>query len=264
MLDIISADGINSVVSERLKNKLNITVKACSDSTNNDVKSLAREGASEGAVVVACTQTGGKGRLGRSFYSPDGTGVYMSILLRPRIKPEDATLITTAAAVSVCRALNKMSIGNCSIKWVNDIYIEGMKVCGILAEAGFGTKGHVDYVVLGVGLNMYEPKGGFPSDIKDIAGAVFSKEQTNLRNEFIGRFLEAFFEFYDNITDRRHVEEYRRLCFLYGREVDVIVGDNVRRATVQGLDDNCGLQVEYENGEKGVLTSGEVSLRVIK
>ncbi len=263
-MDIITSDGIRAVLSQPLKNKLNITVKECSESTNNDVKALARCGAPEGEVIVACTQTGGKGRLGRRFYSPDGTGVYMSVLLRPEIKPEDATLITTAAAVSVCKALNKMGVDSCGIKWVNDVYIDGRKVCGILTEAGFGTDGSVDYVVLGVGLNVYAPNGGFPDDIKDIAGAVFSEGKENMRNIFAGEFLNSFFEFYGNITDRKHVQEYKKLCFLYGCEVDVVVGDNVRRATVLGLDDNCGLQVEYHNGEGAVLTSGEVSLKVVK
>lgn len=264
MLDIISAEGINNVLSESLKNKLNITVKDCSESTNNDVKALARQGENEGQVVVAYKQTAGKGRLGRSFYSPDGTGVYMSLLLRPKIKPEDATLITTAAAVSVCKALNKMGVDNCGIKWVNDVYISGKKVCGILAESGFGTAGSMDYVVLGVGVNMYSPEGGFPDDIKDIAAAVFSEKKGNMRNIFIGEFLNSFYEFYGNITDRKHVQEYKKLCFLYGCEVDVIVGDSVRRATVTGLDDDCGLQVKYDNGELAVLSSGEVSLKVLK
>lgn len=264
MSDIISADGIYSVLSESLKNKLNITVRKCTESTNNDVKALARNGEAEGQVVVACTQTAGKGRLGRRFYSPQGTGVYMSVLLRPFLKPEDATLITTAAAVSVCKALNEIGIDGCGIKWVNDIYIDGRKVCGILAEAGLGAGERIDYAVLGVGLNMYAPDKGFPDDIKDIAGAVFSERRENLRNEFVGNFLNSFFGFYNSLTDRRHIEEYKKLCFLYGCEVDVINGADVRRAIVQGLDDGCGLMVEYDNGETAVLTSGEVSLKVIK
>lgn len=263
-MDIITADVIREVLSQPLKNKLNITVKEYTESTNTDVKALARDGVGEGQVVVACTQTGGRGRLGRSFYSPDGTGVYMSILLRPEIKPGDATLITTAAAVSVCRALNKMGVDNCGIKWVNDIYIDGRKVCGILAEAGFDADGSVDYIVLGIGLNVYAPYGGFPDDIKDIAGAVFSEEKENIRNTFAGEFLNSFFEFYDDITDKKHVQEYKQRCFLYGCEVDVVIGDNIRRAKVLGLDDNCGLRVEYDNGEICTLTSGEVSLRVVK
>ena len=264
MLDIISAEGISRVLSTELKEKLNITVKECSESTNNDVKALARRGEPQGRVVVACTQTAGKGRLGRSFYSPDGTGVYMSVLLRPQICPVDVPLITTAAAVGVCRALEALGVYSCGIKWVNDVYIDGGKVCGILAESGFGTDGGVDYVVLGVGLNMYPPKEGFPAEIKDVAGAVFAEERESLRNRFVGEFLESFFKIYDSITDRVHVEEYKKRCFLYGCDVDVVVGDSTRRATVRGLDDNCGLLVEYEGGEAAVLTSGEVSLRVVK
>ncbi|MBR5442155.1 MAG: biotin--[Clostridia bacterium] len=264
MVDIISVGGIENRLSTSLKSKLNITVKACSESTNNDVKSLARSGEPEGRVVVACAQTEGKGRLGRSFYSPDGTGVYMSVLLRPQLSPADVPLITTAAAVAVCIALEKAGVMDCGIKWVNDIYIGDKKVCGILAESGFNADGGVDYVVLGIGLNVYPPEGDFPAEIKDIAGAVFGNEQADIRNVLIGEILNSFFDIYSTITSRDHVEEYKKRCFLYGREVDVIVGDSIRRATVMGLDHSCGLQIEYDNGERATLTSGEVSLKLAK
>ena len=188
----------------------------------------------------------------------------MSLLLRPDLKPEDATLITTAAAVSVCKALSQMGVNNSAIKWVNDVYLNDKKVCGILTEAGFDSSGKLSFAVLGVGLNMYEPTSGFPDEIKDIAGAVFSEKKEGLEDRFIAGFLNAFYEFYVDITSKKHIAEYKRLCFLYGREVDVIKGDSVRQARVSGLDDNCGLIVEYADGEKDVLTSGEVSLKVKK
>jgi BirA family biotin operon repressor/biotin-[acetyl-CoA-carboxylase] ligase len=188
----------------------------------------------------------------------------MSVLLRPQIKPEKAVMITTAAAVSVCEALEKVGASSASIKWVNDIFVNRKKVCGILTEAGFDSNGKLSFAVLGVGLNMYEPTSGFPDEIKDIAGAVFSEKQEGLEDRFIAGFLNAFYEFYVDITSKKHIAEYKRLCFLYGREVDVIKGDSVRQARVSGLDDNCGLIVEYADGEKDVLTSGEVSLKVKK
>lgn len=264
MLDSISVKGIEKSLDSSLKGKLNIEIKECSESTNDDVKNLARIGGTEGSVIIACRQTCGKGRLGRAFFSPDNTGVYMSLLLRPDLKPEDATLITTAAAVSVCKALSQMGVNNSAIKWVNDVYLNDKKVCGILTEAGFDASGKLSFAVLGVGLNMYEPAGGFPDDIKNIAGAVFSEKQEGLEDRFIAGFLNAFYEFYVDITSKKHIAEYKRLCFLYGREVDVIKGDSVRQARVSGLDDNCGLIVEYADGEKDVLTSGEVSLKVKK
>lgn len=262
--DVITCDGIKKYIDTGLKTRINIEYLKKIESTNDIVKKRATQGEKEGLLVIAGEQTAGKGRMDRNFFSPGDTGVYMSLLLRPQIKPSDAVLITTAAAVGVCKALNKMNVGNQGIKWVNDIYIDGKKACGILAEAGFDTKGKLDYIVLGVGLNMYEPKNGFPDDIRGIAGAVFSEKQEDMRNRFVGEFLNAFFGFYGNIADRSHVQEYKELCFLYNRDVDVINAGEIRRATVLGLDDNCGLQVMYDNGEKAVLTSGEVSLKVVR
>ncbi len=263
MVDIISVKGIEENLDNALKGKLNIEIKECTDSTNDDVKKLAQNGAKEGYVVVACSQTRGKGRLGRSFFSPENTGVYISLLLKPEIKLQEATLITTAAAVSVCEALDMMGVRDCAVKWVNDVYLNSKKICGILTEAGFGTNGDKpDYVILGAGLNMYEPSGGFPSEIADIAGAAFNCEKQDLRNRFIACFLNCFFSYYNHLAERTHISEYRRRCFVPGCDVDVICAGEVRRARALSIDENCGLEVQFETGEKAVLTSGEISIRL--
>lgn len=263
MSDIVCANVIRELLDESIRDKINIDIRQSATSTNTEMKKIAQNQGAEGCLIVAMSQTAGKGRMGRSFYSPDTTGVYMSLLLKPDIKPEESTLITTAAAVSVCEALGLMGVKGSAIKWVNDVYLNSRKICGILTEAGFGAKGNrPDYVVLGVGLNMYEPSGGFPPEIADIAGAVFNCRKQDLRNRFIASFLNCFFAYYNSLTDRRHIEEYRRRCFVTGHDVDIMCGGVARRGKALSIDDNCGLEVQFETGEKAVLSSGEISLRL--
>ena len=135
------------------------------------------------ADSYAGMQTQGRGRLGRSFFSPSDSGLYMSILLRPDMAAADAVKITTAAAVSVALAVEKVSDQKPDIKWVNDIYINGRKICGILTEASFSMEsGGLDCAVLGIGVNTYEPEGGFPEAIRDIAGPIFHERKSDMRN----------------------------------------------------------------------------------
>ena len=261
--DIISSEGINSYLYEKLRERINISTVSSATSTSRLVKEKATAGEKEGYLLASGHQTEGRGRLGRSFYSPSDTGVYMSLLLRPSINPQDATLITTAAAVSVCEALEKMGIRDTGIKWVNDIFLNGRKICGILTEAGFDIENNqLSFAVLGIGLNMYAPDGGFPDDIKDIAGAVWSERKEDARNKFIAYFLNSFYEYYENIESRRHVKEYSDRCFVLGREINIINGDTVKKAKAISVDDNCGLVVELSDGEKAVISSGEISIRV--
>jgi len=193
-----------------LKNKdfYSVSVVDSIGSTNDEMKIKAQKGEKEGSVLVALSQSGGKGRLGRRFFSPQNTGLYMSVILRPDLKPEDAILITTAAAVAISKAIDEVSGKFSGIKWVNDIYINGKKVCGILAEAGFNqTEPKLDYVVLGIGVNVYAPEGGFPEDIKDIADAVFSENQENMRALLCAKILDNFYDIYNNLCQKEHVEE---------------------------------------------------------
>lgn len=260
--DKVTYAGIFDYLENDLKELVKINVEKRVDSTNKRVKELAAEGEKEGYLLVSGMQTTGKGRMGRSFYSPEDTGVYMSLLLRPEIKPEDAVLITTAAAVSVCEALELLGAEESKIKWVNDIFCNDKKVCGILTEAAFDIENNkLGYAVLGVGANIYSPKTGFPEELQGIAGAVFSEQQEDLRNKFIAYFLNSFFGYYKNLSSRNHCGEYRCRCFVIGMEADVVSCGAVRRCKVLDVDDNCGLLVEFMNGEKATINSGEISLR---
>ncbi len=216
-------------------------------------------------VVIAGRQSAGRGRLGRSFWSPAGTGLYISVLLRPNLTAEGASLITTAAAVAVCGAVEDCGGGSPVIKWVNDVYLNGKKICGILTEASFNIETWgMDFAVLGVGINVVEPKGGFPEELRNIAGAVFPESRHKLRQELAANFLRRFRVLYDTLEDRGFVEEYRHRSFLIGQPVYVLRPGSRREATALDVDENCHLLVQYTDGTVESLSSGEVSVRPVK
>jgi BirA family biotin operon repressor/biotin-[acetyl-CoA-carboxylase] ligase len=263
MIDIINCREIYSFLNDELKNKVKIEVLEKTTSTNSLVKERAME-SEEGLVIVAGEQSAGRGRMGRSFFSPGDSGVYMSLLLKPEIKPEDAVQITTAAAVAVCRALESLGVSDSKIKWVNDIYIGNRKVCGILTESSFNFQGGVlDFAVLGVGINIYESPEGFPDEIKNIAGAVFSERIENLRNKFISEFLNEFFGIYEKLYSKNHLKEYKEKSFVLGREINIIQGDSTRVGKAIDIDNNCNLVVELPDGKTEKLYSGEISIRFV-
>lgn len=262
--DIISAEGIREYLDNSLSDRVNVATAETVTSTNRLVKEKATRGEGEGYLLATAHQTEGRGRLGRSFFSPCDTGVYMSLLLRPSINPQDATLITTAAAVSVCEALEKMGVRDTGIKWVNDIFFNGRKVCGILTEAGFDIENNqLDYVVLGIGLNLYAPQGGFPEEIRDIAGAVFGERREDAGNKLIAYFLNSFYSYYDDLESRSHVKKYADRCFVIGKDINIIKGDTATRARALSIDDNCGLVVELSDGKRTVVSFGEISVRTV-
>lgn len=259
--DILSQTGIVQYLQEDMR-WLNITVLKEVTSTNTYLKELTASGAAEGSVVVSEQQTAGRGRLGRAFYSPDRTGLYMSLLLRPAMTAFDSVLLTTAAAVCVAEAIEIVSDKQAQIKWVNDIFIEGKKVSGILTEASFGMEsGRLDYVIVGIGINVFAPGGGFPEEIGNIATAVLEQEQPNIRNRLAAEVLNRLLRRYQNLSDLEYVEEYKKRCFVLGREITVIEPNRQYRATAVDLDDRCRLKIRTEDGAESLLSSGEISIR---
>ena len=234
------------------------------DSTNTAVRRMAADGAPEGTVVIADHQTAGRGRMGRAFLSPAGTGLYMSLLLRPTIPAERAIRITTAAAVAVCRALESFGCP-ARIKWVNDLFASGRKICGILAESAFAADGSMAYAVLGIGVNLAPPPGGFPAEIADIAGAAFEESSPALRGRLAERILTEFAPLYARIAEpaAAHMAEYRRRCFLIGERITVhpLDGGAPYEATAADIDDECGLVIRLPDGEARTLSSAEVRVR---
>ena len=231
-------------------------------SDNLVLKDYANQGVPEGRIVIAGMQTQGRGRLGRSFFSPSDSGLYMSILLRPDMAAADAVKITTAAAVSVALAVEKVSDQKPDIKWVNDIYINGRKICGILTEASFSMEsGGLDYAVLGIGVNTYEPEGGFPEAIRDIAGPIFHERKSDMRNRIAAEIINNFMRLYDSFEENSFYPEYRKRLLWVGEKINVIRGSEKTPATMLGADEDCRLHVRYEDGREEYISSGEISIR---
>ena len=261
--DILSPQGIRKYLAEELCHT-EIDVVATIDSTNAKVKEAANKGVTEGYLLVSGSQTKGRGRYGRHFYSPEESGVYMSILLRPYNCPAGkAACITTMAAVAVCEAIEEVSGQEAQIKWVNDIFVKGKKVCGILTEASIGVEnGMVEYAVLGIGINIYAPNNGFPEDISHIAGAVFDNKKEEAKNRITALVYNRFMNYYKDNTQIDYVEEYRKRSFVIGNNIMVLSGNKTRKAYAYGIDDECHLLVRYENGEEECLAYGEISVRM--
>ena len=234
------------------------------DSTNLRAKELAAGGAPHGFLVAADSQSAGRGRLGRSFYSPEHTGLYMSLILRPECEPERASLITSLTAVAAARAVEKCSGADVKIKWVNDLYIGGRKICGILSEAGFGMEaGQLDYVVVGIGVNVR--KMTFPPELRDIAGSIGNEtgkepERARLAAEILGE-MEAM---YGQLRTGEFLEESRRRSNVIGREVLVTEGGRQYVARALDIDGQGRLIIWTEEEGERSLGFGEVSLKLGK
>lgn len=258
--DIISAHSVMKFVeAENIK----ITYYDTVDSTNTMLKKMAENGAEEGTVIIAGEQTAGRGRLGRSFSSKSGTGVYFSLLLRPDMKPQESLLITTCAAVAVAKAIEKNTGKITSIKWVNDIYMHDRKVCGILTEASFDLEsGKLSYAVLGIGINMYFAGSALPEEIKDIAGPVFSeKPDADTVSRIVADVINFFMLDYKSLVGKHFMFDYVSRSYLDGKRISVIKPNVVRDATAIGIDDEFRLCVRYDDGEEERLSSGEVSTK---
>lgn len=219
------------------------------DSTNTALKRMALEGAPAGTVLIARRQSGGRGRMGRHFYSPEG-GLYMSILLRQ----EDPTRLTIAAATAAAEAAEQLCGRPVGIKWVNDLYLDGHKVCGILAERITGID---DCVVVGFGVNIAEPAGGFPPEAGP-AGALLSTALPDAAERLAADILERFC-CYAQSAPAAYMPGYRARSILDGKTVEWKQGDTPCQGTVLGIADNGGLRVLTAEGER-VLSSGEVTL----
>ncbi len=231
------------------------------DSTNDELKRRAVIGEKEITLLIAEHQTKGKGSKGRSFFSPNGTGCYMSFLLRPRYSAEECTLLTTMASAATAQAIEKVTSKKADIKWINDIYINRRKVAGILTQAGFAKDGkYLDYAIVGIGINISEPDSGFPDEIKNIAGAVLSGD-SKIKNRLIGEIANNLIHYYKNLTDKEYIPQYRKRLFFLGEEITVIQSDETYTAVAKDIDDMCRLIIETETGEIRTLFAGEISIR---
>lgn len=261
--DILSPQGIRRFLKPEYRD-LDLTVLPTAPSTNALVREKANQGRPEGCIIIACEQTDGRGRYGRQFFSPVDSGVYLSLLLRPTAySPQQATCLTAAAAAAMCQAIEAVTGQQPGIKWVNDIFLRGKKVCGILTEAAVGLEtGTLNYMVLGAGLNLYPPAEGFPEEIQSIAGSVLERSCPEAKNRLVGEFLNRFWDFYSHPECRAYLEDYRARSLAIGRNVTVLSAGKAVSAYAYGIDDDFRLLVRYENGDTEALSYGEIRIQL--
>ncbi|MBR6807993.1 MAG: biotin--[Clostridia bacterium] len=239
---------------------IDVTVKETTVSTNTELKLAAESGAPEGTLLAADTQSAGRGRVGKSFFSPDG-GLYMSLILRPDFDFKKSLHITTCAAVSTAEAIREVLGMDVGIKWVNDLFYKGKKVCGILTEAPFDSEnGKIKYAVLGIGINVFEPETGY-GDLSGIAGALLDgKPDGEVKSRLAAAVTDRFFDRYRELESKDLHEEYKRRLFVIGRDVTVLRGDITEKMTVIDLDSDYNLVLRRHCGETFTMSSGEISI----
>ena len=253
------------IIRQYLRNdRLKLKVFDSITSTNTVLKAMAEEGAEEGLCLIAGEQTAGRGRLGRSFFSPPDSGLYMSLLLRPNLQAAEATSVTACAAVAVAKAIESLAPVKAEIKWVNDVFVDGRKACGILTEASVdGESGQVNYLVVGIGINVSVPIGGFPEELGSIAGPAFGPESIpELRSRLAAEVLDRLTEYSSHLQKKECFEEYKRRSMVLGKRINILSpGKEPELATALDLAPDFALIVRIESGEIRRLNSGEVSIR---
>ena len=235
------------------------------DSTNTRAKELAVRGAAHGTVLIADHQTGGRGRRGRSFHSPAGSGIYMSIILRPNCGPQDLMHLTCAAAVALCDAVEQSCGLRPGIKWTNDLVVGKKKVAGILTELGISPRGTLDYAIIGIGINCCQESSDFPREIRGIAGSLHSVTgQTIQRHKVAAAMIDALLAMDRKLLTGKEaiMNRYRDDCITLGQAVSVVKADGLaRHGTALDLDSDGGLLVRFDDGITETVSSGEVSVR---
>lgn len=229
------------------------------DSTNTYAKQLAVAGAPEGTVVIADQQAGGRGRLGRSFSSPSGMGIYLSVILRPNCRPEELMHLTCAAGIAAANAIGNPRIG---IKWTNDLVLGKRKLGGILTELSVDSAtGTVAWAVIGIGINCCQKPADFPAEIRDIACSLKMDEQDI--PPLTAELIRKLYDMRQNLLTNKKglMEEYTCRCITIGQSISILQGNDVRHAVATGVDENGGLTVCYRDGSTETVTSGEVSIR---
>lgn len=235
------------------------------DSTNNKAKQLAAEGAPHGTVLIAGSQTAGRGRMGRSFHSPAGKGLYLSVILRPGCRPTELMHLTCAVGVAVCDAVEDVTTLRPGIKWINDLVADRKKLGGILTELSLDAKtGLVDYAVVGIGLNCNHLREDFPPDLQKIATSLLEATGTRWEPASIAGALVCRLQELDGKLLQKKDEImacYRKDCITLGQKVVALRGDEKRYGTALSVQDDGSLLIAFADGSRESVSSGEVSIR---
>ena len=265
--NVLSAEGIKiNLRGAAIKWNDKIKVYNIIDSTNDCAREYARLRTNKGedGIFIANEQTKGKGRMGKSFYSPSKTGLYMSILLHKPLMVEDSLIITSAAAVATVNAIESVCGIKTQIKWVNDIYIENKKVCGILSEGSVNMEtGQLEYIIIGIGINIFTED--FPDEIKNIAASVLSNDNPTkiLRNNLAAEIINNLILFCeDGIKAEKFMPRYKSLSLVLGKNINVISAGKTEPAFVLDIDDKAQLIILDKDKQRKIINSGEVSIRL--
>lgn len=257
-----------NIIKEKLKNVSlinDVYIYNVIDSTNKEAKRYAIEGKSDTALFISEEQEAGTGRRGRAWISKSGRGIFMSLLLRPEIKPTNASMLTLIAGMSVMKALNRITGLNCMIKWPNDLVLNSKKICGILTEMSAEID-IINYVVIGIGINVNNES--FEKEIEDIATSLrieSDKEynRTLLITEIIKEFEKLYTDFLKDYSLAFMINDYNKACINVGRKVKVEIGGEIIIGKSLNVDETGALNIEQEDGTELIVNSGEVSVRGI-
>jgi len=235
------------------------------ESTNTLAKALAAESAPHGTVVIADSQTGGRGRLGRSFFSPAGKGIYLSLILRPKCLPHELMHLTCAAAVAACDAITGVTQLRPDIKWTNDLILNGKKLGGILTELSFFPGNEGGYAaIIGIGINCSQKKEDFDPSIRHIATSLSIAGWANpSRARLCAAMVQALQEMDAALLENKAsiLSRYRQNCITIGKDVCILRGEEVQHGHAVDIDDSGALLVSFPDGHTEAVNSGEVSVR---
>ena len=233
-------------------------------STNDEARRMALAGAPHGTVLIADHQTGGHGRMGRCFHSPEGVGIYLSIILRPDCRPQKLMHLTCAAAVAMCEAIEQSTGLRPGIKWTNDLVYGKRKLGGILTALGMTPKGMVDYAIIGIGINCCQTPEDFPPEIQNIAGslAMMTGRETD-RAKVAAAMMESLWRMDETLLTGMApmLRRYRTDCVTLGQDVVLVRGEEKRYGQALDIDDNGAVVVRFADGHTEAVNSGEVSVR---
>ena len=233
------------------------------DSTNTHAKQLAKQGAPHGTVVIAGAQTAGRGRMGRSFSSPGGQGVYLSVVLRPNCAPTELMHLTCAAGAAMVTAVESVCNVRPKLKWINDLVVGSKKLGGILTEMSLAN-GIVEFAVVGIGINCLQSREDFPAELADMATSLSMVCGNPVRPENLAAaMMEALWQMEKTLLTEKQtwIARYKANCITLGKDIQVIRGDSVMPGKALDVDEDGGLVVQYADGSIGTVASGEVSIR---
>jgi BirA family biotin operon repressor/biotin-[acetyl-CoA-carboxylase] ligase len=232
-------------------------------STNDLARQMAYEGCPSGTCILAGKQTNGHGRMGRSFSSPDGMGVYLSCILRPNCKPEQLMHLTCAAAVAAADAVKDAAGVDCGIKWTNDLVVGTKKLGGILTALQIDPNtGLVSAAILGIGINCLQSKGDFPPELRDMATSLAMHTKRCDPAALAAALIQRLQQMDGQLREKKQImASYKARCVTLGKEVSWMAGDTLHHGTALDLDENGGLVLQLSDGTTKIAAFGEVSIR---